>query len=160
MDWRGEWRCPALTTLALVMAISGPVQGVDVEQQARELEAMLMAPCCFSQQVSVHQSAAAEEVSEDLRKRLNAGETRDQILQAYVARYGKRILAQPPAEGFDRLLYLFPPLGLVLTAALVVMIVRRFTSRDPSEAKGPCCPGLPVEERYNADLDEQLRDLD
>ena len=152
--------CRALSTLALALAISGVVHAADVEQQARELETMLIAPCCFSQQVSVHQSAASADVREDLRRRLNGGETRDQILHAYVARYGKRVLAQPPAEGFDRLLYIFPPLGLVLTAALVVMIVRRFTRRNSSEEKGACCAGLPVDERFNADLDEQLRDLD
>jgi len=63
--------------------------------------ALSVAPCCFSQQVSVHPSAAAQEVKRDVRRPLAAGETQQQILDAYVAQYGKHILAEPRAEGFD-----------------------------------------------------------
>jgi cytochrome c-type biogenesis protein CcmH len=151
----------ALTALGIVLAIGGPVRGADVEREARELEARLIAPCCFSQQVSIHHSAAAEEVRQDIRRRLTGGETEDQVLQAYVARYGKRILAEPPAEGFDTLLHSLPPLGLVLTAALIVAIVRRFTIRGSSEAPPAAeSASAAIEKRYGDELDEQLRDLD
>lgn len=150
-----------LAVLILGLATTVPVRAGDLEREAREIEAMLIAPCCFSQQVSLHQSAAADDVRLDVRRRLAAGEARDQILQAYVAQYGKRILVQPPAEGFDRVLYILPPLGLVLTALLVVVIVRRFTAQRSHEptpvAEGA---GLAVEERYGEELDDQLRDLD
>ena len=103
-----------LVVLTLALTMSGSVAGSEIEVPARELEAMLIAPCCFSQQVSVHHSAGADEVRQDIRKRLSDGETREQILDAYVAQYGKRILAQPPAEGMARVLYILPPLALVL----------------------------------------------
>ena len=69
---------------ALSLAVAGAGVAADVEREAREIEAMLIAPCCFSQQVSVHQSPAADEVRADVRARLAAGETRQQILDAYV----------------------------------------------------------------------------
>src|SRR5688572_25781179 len=94
-----------LMVVIVAVTVSGSVAGTDIERQARELEAMLIAPCCFTQQVSVHHSAAADDVRQDIRKRLGGGETRDQILDAYVAQYGKRILAQPPAEGIASVLY-------------------------------------------------------
>lgn len=53
---------------------------------------MLMAPCCFAQQVSVYSSDAAQEAKADIRRRLAAGETQQQILDAYVAKYAKHIL--------------------------------------------------------------------
>jgi cytochrome c-type biogenesis protein CcmH len=146
--------------LVVVLAIGGPVFGTDAEQEARALEAMLIAPCCFSQQVSVHRSAAADEVRQDIRTRLAAGETRDEILDAYVAQYGKRVLAQPPAEGIDRVLYILPPLAFVLTAAVMVVIVRRFTASRAARAPVAYSAPGPVNERYRAELDEELRDLD
>jgi cytochrome c-type biogenesis protein CcmH len=150
-----------LTVLALGLLLAGPVRARDVEREARELEALLIAPCCFSQQVSLHQSPAADEVRHDVRRRLAAGETRDQILQAYVAQYGKRILATPPDEGFDRILHLLPPLGLALTAALLVFFFRRFTAARTPEPS-PVAPAAPpaLDERYRAALDDELRDLD
>ena len=149
-----------LIVLTSVLTMSGPLAAIDLEQQARELEAMLIAPCCFSQQVSVHLSPAADEVRQDIRKRLAAGETRDQILDAYVAQYGNRILAEPPAEGMTRVLYVLPPLVLMLTAALVVMIVRRFTGSQAAPAPAAFSTPVPAGDRYSAELDDELRDLD
>lgn len=146
-------------TLTLIAALAfGPVlSGADVEREARAIEAMIIAPCCFSQQVSVHQSPAADEVRKDVRARLAAGETRQQILDAYVAQYGKRILAEPPAKGFDLALYVLPPLLLILSAALVVMVLRRFSRRPALVADSP----LPAPSgTYDARLDDELRDLD
>ncbi len=129
----------------------------DIEREARALEGMLIAPCCFSQQVSVHQSPAADEVRKDVRARLAAGQTRQQILDAYVGNYGKRILAEPPAEGFDRALYLLPPLLLLGSAALVIWLVRRFSGRATQASEpAPVVAGG----NYDQKLDDELRDLD
>ena len=147
-----------MKTLTLIVALGlGPALSGDLEREARALEAMIIAPCCFSQQVSVHQSPAADEVRKDVRLRLAAGETREQILNAYVSQYGKRILAEPPAEGFDLALYVLPPLLLVSSAALVIVVVRRF-SRRPAVVTAVTAPAASAAD--NARLDDELRDLD
>jgi cytochrome c-type biogenesis protein CcmH len=152
-----------LTAMTLGLLLAVPAQTPDIEREAHEIEAMLIAPCCFSQQVSLHQSPAADEVRHDVRRRLAAGETREQILQAYVAQHGKRILATPPDEGFDRILHLLPPVGLVLTAAFLVVMFRRFTrasAAEPMEALPVTPVAAGAEKRYGAALDDELRDLD
>ena len=65
-----------LATLVLALAISPVLSGPDLEREARVVDAMLIAPCCFSQQVSVHQSPAADEVRRDVRRRLAEGQSR------------------------------------------------------------------------------------
>lgn len=151
---------PLLMAVTFAITTSGSVASTDIESQARELESMLIAPCCFSQQVSVHLSAAADEARRDIRRRLAGGQTREQILEAYVSEYGTRVLAQPPAEGMARILYILPPVALVLTAAAVVLIVRRFTASRAARATVAYAAPAPAEERYRAALDEELRDLD
>jgi cytochrome c-type biogenesis protein CcmH len=146
--------------LALALTIPGMPGAADVEQEARTLEAMLIAPCCFTQQVSIHRSEAAEEVRRDVRRRLAAGETREAILAAYVQQYGAQILAEPPADGFSALLYLLPPIGFALSAGLVFAFVRRFASRGTLASQPPVTAPPGVEDRYAAELDEALRDLD
>jgi cytochrome c-type biogenesis protein CcmH len=153
-----------LTILALAVLIPATAIAVDREQEARELEAMLIAPCCFVQQVSVHQSEAAVEIRRDIRQRLASGQTRDEILDAYVGQYGKRILAQPPAAGFDRLLYLVPPFALVLSAGLTVALVRRFALRrsfgpHKDEPQGAAGTGA-TDDTYAEALEDELRNLD
>jgi cytochrome c-type biogenesis protein CcmH len=145
---------PLLVLLFALTAGAAP-PGVDLEREARAIDAKLVAPCCFMQQVSVHQSAAAEEVKADVRRRLIAGETRQQILDAYVAQYGKHILAEPPAEGFDLALYVLPPIGLVASLGLIAWLIRRL-SHPPAIA----ATAAPASGDIDARLDEELRDLD
>ena len=68
-----------LLSMILVLSLATARPGPDLEIEARTIDAMLIAPCCFQQQVSLRQSAAAEEVRRDVRARLAAGQTRWQI---------------------------------------------------------------------------------
>jgi len=73
-----------------------------------------MAPCCYAQTVDLHESDAARQVRAELRQWLGEGLSDQQILERFTERYGARILAVPPAQGFNRWLYWLPAL---LTAA-------------------------------------------
>lgn len=147
-----------LYVLACLFVAHAAAADTDPEREARELERMLIAPCCFSQQVSEHNSPAAGEARKDIRARLARGETRQQILDAYVAQYGKHVLAEPPASGFDRLLYVIPPFVFLLSAGGVALLVRRFSrlSSPPPDATGP----PPTDAVQGQALDDALRDLD
>ena len=159
-----------LIPLALALVVAGPRPAAagpqaavpNVETEARAIDAMLIAPCCFSQQVSVHDSPAADEVRRDVRTRLAAGETRKQIVDAYVAQYGKRILAVPPPAGFDVTLYVTPVAVFLATAVAGVLAIRRFTRRasnDPAQSGPPAgVAGASAEDE--ARLDDELRDMD
>src|SRR5512136_2540971 len=111
-------------TLALWLAVAA-ADPQALEREAKQLEAKLIAPCCWSQQVSLHQSPAADEIKQNIRKMLGEGKTSQQILDLYVAEYGDRILAEPPARGFSLLFYVAPWLFLVVSVGLVVVVVRR-----------------------------------
>ena len=146
-------------TLLVALAAAPGLDPSAVEAHARTLEAKLIAPCCWSQQVSVHQSPAADEIRRDLRRRLARGETEQQILADYEVQFGERIFAEPPAKGFTRFLYVLPPVVLVAGAGLVVVLVRRFTGRQAEEPRAPA--DAPVDAKgYGEQLDEELRNLD
>ncbi len=156
--------------LACALLVAPVAAGADLEQEAREIERRLIAPCCFSQQVSVHQSGAADDARRDIRARLATGQTREQILDAYVSQYGKRVLAEPPAEGFDLTLHLMPVALLLAGTGIVIAVIRRFTSgRGIPAALAPAAAGPAAADvsRHAVDgtdlerrLDDELRDLD
>jgi cytochrome c-type biogenesis protein CcmH len=135
----------------------------DVEATARRLEAKLIAPCCWSQQVSVHQSPASDEVKRDVRARLARGETEQRILDDYVVQFGTRILAEPPAQGFNWALYVLPPVMLVVGAGLVFTLVRRFSSRReaaaPARGAETAAPAG-ANDAYARRLEDELADMD
>lgn len=147
----------ALLMLVGLTVAAGPDQAA-VEREAKQIERMLIAPCCWTQPVSDHYSAEADQIRSGIRTMLVSGKTRQQILDAYVAQYGERILAEPPAHGFKASLYVLPWIFLVLGGAVVFVAIRRLQSAAPAEAPGetPVTLNDPYEER----LDEELRDLD
>jgi cytochrome c-type biogenesis protein CcmH len=151
-----------ILVLALVALTLVPPQGADsaaLEREARQIETMLIAPCCWLQQVSQHQSQASDEVKQEIRVLLASGKTRQEVLDMFVAQYGPRILAEPPAKGFGRLLYVALPLAFVLSAAAVVVFVRRANAgRSLSAAASEDIPT--EDDRYAARLDDELRDMD
>lgn len=156
--------------LALLFALTTAVASADqaaVEAEAKRIEAELIAPCCWSQQVSVHQSPAADEVRKDVRLRLARGQTRQQVLDDYVVQFGTRILAEPPAKGFSSLLYVLPPVLLIAGAGLVVVLVRRFSSQAAAAATSAAAPGdgAPSAKRapdgaYGDRLEDELANMD
>lgn len=160
----------ALLAVSLVTGLNAASQPVAVDEAdeaalTREVQAVagkLMAPCCYSQQASVHQSDAAKEVRQDVRARLSRGESDVQILDAYVARYGKRILAEPPAAGFDLALYVFPVIVFGLSLVAVALILRRFSHHPHGDGPRTAVQNTvddgsaPLRQK----LDDALRDLD
>ena len=150
----------AAALLSAPAALAQPAADPAQEKEAKQIEAMVIAPCCWSQQVSVHQSPAADEVRKDIRKQIAEGKTRQQILDAYLAQYGERILAEPPARGFTRTLYVLPVLLLVLSGVVLSFVVTRM-ARQPALAGGSAePPAAESRDAYGEKLNEELRDLD
>lgn len=128
------------------------------EAVARTLESELIAPCCWSQQVSVHSSPAADAVRRDIRELLASGRSHDQIVDAYVARYGTRILAVPPNRGFSSLLHAWPWLAGLGSVLVLVWVLRVITPR-PRAAMARAA-GPPISAAEAERLESELRDVD
>jgi len=72
-----------------------------------------------------------------IQKEIAAGKDETAILQDMTLRYGVKVLATPPAQGFNLTVWILPILGLMVGLAAVVLIVRHW--RNPSAEP----PGLP-----------------
>ncbi len=85
-------------------------------------------------------------------KEAQAGKGETQILQDLVLRYGVAVLASPPAKGFDWMVWVLPPIGVIVGLALVVLIVRRWRGPRPEPP-----PPAPVDEKLLQAVDEELK---
>jgi cytochrome c-type biogenesis protein CcmH len=85
------------------------------------------------------------------------GKTADEVVAAFVAKYGETALMAPPKRGFNWAAYLLP--GVVITTVGIVLaavLIRRSrTAPAPAVAPGPQLAGLTPEEaaRLKAELD-------
>ena len=83
------------------------------------------------------------------------------VQKAYSAKFGTKSLALPPNEGLSRLIWALPLLGIVLGAALIVVVARRWVRQGAAaqKVKAPLEANAPRDD-YDDKLDRELSDLD
>lgn len=66
-------------------------------QQARidRLEHAVLAPCCYTESVAIHQSEIAVKMRVEIARWVAAGKTDQEILNTYVGLYGAKVLVDP-----------------------------------------------------------------
>jgi cytochrome c-type biogenesis protein CcmH len=128
------------------------------EETAREIEAMLIAPCCWSQPVSQHYSEAADQIRREVRKLLAAGKSKQEILDYYVSEYGERILASPRPRGFNLLAYVLPWAFLLAGAITLVIFLKKRTLKLPDEQLSDANRG-PLDEQHARRVEREIRKL-
>ncbi|HLY64609.1 MAG TPA: cytochrome c-type biogenesis protein CcmH [Chloroflexota bacterium] len=99
------------TTLAQSYTSTAGSQALD--DQALAIANQLQCPVCENVTVAYSNSTLASEMRQVIREKLAQGETRDQIIQYFVDRYGEAILTQPPKHGLNLLVWLLPAGGLL-----------------------------------------------
>ena len=83
------------------------------------------------------------------------GQTEQQIKDYFVAGFGVRVLAQPPAQGTSLLLYVLPIMGLMVGVVIVVWLLRRLRARGAQAlvaAPAPKSSGDEYTDRVERDL--------
>jgi cytochrome c-type biogenesis protein CcmH len=125
------------------------------EELVRELENMLIAPCCWSQPISQHYSEVSEKMRKEVREMVAAGKSRDEILDSYVSEYGERILATPRPRGFNALAYVLPWAALILGGWLLFVLLRKLRAPAPAAIAAP-----PPDARYTSIVEKEIKDLD
>jgi cytochrome c-type biogenesis protein CcmH len=104
-----------------------------LEERAHRLESRLVAPCCFRQVLTMHDTDPARTMKAEIRRALEAGRSDEEILQGYVDRYGIQILSEPPAVGFHRILSVAPPVLFAVGLAVLLAVLYRWRRRTPVE---------------------------
>jgi cytochrome c-type biogenesis protein CcmH len=151
----------SLLVLALAAA-SLPQGGSPLENpRVRRLGDQLACLCgCGSTITSCNmlQCHFAEPARERLLAMVNAGDSDAAIFDAFVQQYGKRILLQPPAEGFNLLGWIMPFVAIALGLAMVWWLIQRF--RKPlAVAGGPDLDPAALA-RYQERIEKDLEKLD
>jgi cytochrome c-type biogenesis protein CcmH len=119
-----------------------------------DLEDEVMCPACDTT-LDQSDSPIARRMEADISRRIAAGQSKQEIKDALVADFGKKILAAPPKEGFDLLAWVLPFVGLIGGALALGLLAWRWSrGREPP----PPAPALsPALERR---VDDELASFD
>ena len=102
-----------------------------LEARTSALASTLRCPVCQGESIQDSPSELAQNMRAVVRDQLRAGRTPDEVKQYFVSKYGEWILLEPEMKGLNVLLYVFPVLLVVGGLALVVVLVKRWTTPPP-----------------------------
>ena len=99
--------------LSLITEINNSISE-NIDDQVSEISYLLMCPVCQGQSVGESNSDLAKDMRSIIRKKVQEGESQEEIISYFVNRYGDSILGSPPAKGVNWLLWLLPLFSLIL----------------------------------------------
>ena len=136
-----------------VLALMGPATAVEpdeilsdpvLENRARELSAQLRCLVCQNQSIDDSDAPLARDLRILVRERLTSGDTDAQVIDFVVARYGEFVLLKPRLNEHTLVLWLTPPLALLLGGFALWRLGRR--KGNPAAGGGDSGPGLTPDE--------------
>jgi cytochrome c-type biogenesis protein CcmH len=133
-----ERRAIAVVLVALLLLLVRPALADDVDAEARDIGRTLRCPVCQNLSVADSPSELATQMRAVIRAKVAAGESRQQVLDYFVDRYGEDVLLDPPKRGFGLLVWAGPPLVLAIGAAILGLVIARWR-RTPTPGR----PGTP-----------------
>ena len=138
-----------------VQAQEQPPQGPS-DNEVNAIAKQLYCPVCENIPLDVCPTQACAQWRELIREKLTAGWSEDEIKTYFVAQYGDRVLAQPPASGLNWLVYIIPPLAIIVGVYILYRALRawRQPPEDEIEEKQP---SEAVDDDYVARIEEELR---
>jgi cytochrome c-type biogenesis protein CcmH len=145
--------------LGLVFMFSGSALAQDVRPSDDEVNAVakgIYCPVCENTPLDVCPTQVCAQWRELIREQLAMGWTETQIRQYFVDQYGDRVLATPPAQGLNWLVYVLPPVAILAGAFILFRTLRTWKKTLPvvdSEA----VETIQGEDEYIARLESELR---
>lgn len=108
---RARWPWLVLVSLllgGLAVAAVGDSDATSPEEQVRSISESIKCPTCQGQSVADSNASAAKAIRTEIGRRLEEGQTEDQIRGYIASRYGEESLLTPPRSGVAGLIWFLP----------------------------------------------------
>jgi cytochrome c-type biogenesis protein CcmH len=118
----------AVVVIAVVVLWSRSGPSDAPAARATRLNDELACPVCVGEAVSASNAPESRAIRTDIVKRIRAGQSDEEIRNAYVAIYGEHILLTPSNDGIGIIAWGVPIVAFVLGGAGIVFAVRRWSN--------------------------------
>jgi cytochrome c-type biogenesis protein CcmH len=151
---------------ALVIMLAGFFAGsvfaqdtTPTDNEVNAIAKQLYCPVCENTPLDVCPTEACRQWRELIRQQLTDGWTEEQIKDYFVENYGARVLAEPPREGLNWLVYLIPPAIILAGAVILFRTLKGWTTPRAASAaaSGAGAAVSSQKDKYVKRLEEELK---
>jgi cytochrome c-type biogenesis protein CcmH len=104
--------------------------GGPTDDEVNAIAKNLYCPVCENVPLDVCGTVACQQWRQQIHDKLAEGWTEQQIYDYFVELYGDRVLAAPPARGLNWLVYILPPLIILLGGYAVARLLRNWRAQE------------------------------
>lgn len=140
--------------IILLLSVLSLAWASDIQEDLiKDLEQNLIAPCCWSGTVYDH---GHPEMEKEIRQMVEGGQTRQEIIDHFLARYGERILASPVASGFNLMAWITP----IIIGLIGIAVFLNYLRTPKAVADGKLKPKSDLKIPYDDQIERELKALD
>ena len=121
----GPWIALGLVVVVALAFVLWPDGSRSPSARAHDLETELKCPECQGLSVADSQAPTSRAIRADVARRIAAGQSDEEIRQAYVDNYGEGILLAPQDSGVSLLVWILPIVVVAMGATGIVFALRR-----------------------------------
>ena len=149
----------ATTFLVLLMLpahAQTPAPGNPSDDEINAIAKQLYCPVCENIPLDVCGTQACEQWRGLIRQRLGEGWSEEQIKEYFVTQYGDRVLATPPAHGINWLIYVVPPLIILVGVYILYQIFRPRKQQKPKIVEETAAASSTQQNEYIKRIEDEL----
>lgn len=165
--WRNGETTVALLVVSAVAALAACSTSTsplpEAQQRAQSLDKSLICPICPGETIDRSQVQLANQMQVIVREQIQEGRSDAEIQQFFVDRYGERVLASPPKDGFNLVMWIAPPVGIALGLLVLYAITKSMLRPGPAPALRTSSAGSSRDaelEAYMELVDKELGEID
>jgi len=145
-----------LITFFIIAAVLDASAAKSIDDQVKEIAYLLMCPVCQGQSVGESNSNLAHDMRDIIRKQLEEGKSKEEILAYFVNSYGESILASPPPKGINWLLWLLPGVAIVFGGLGIILFLYKSQSNKNDDKHTSENTRPEVDNDYIKRIEEEL----
>lgn len=153
---RNIWIILTALVLALVWVTGVAAQTpIPSDDEVNAVARQLFCPVCENTPLDVCPTQACAQWRELIRTKLSEGWSAEQIKQYFATQYGARVLSEPPKQGLNWLIYIVPPVLMLIGVYILfraVQSMRKPLPENEQEAETP----LSDSDEYMRRVEEEL----
>lgn len=130
-DWRTSTGWAVTVVLATIVIVGFVLGDARPEDRVAALGASIRCPVCQGEAIIDSPATTAQVMMEIVEEKVASGESDEQIIQYFTARYGDGILLDPPLEGKTLMVWILP---LLAVGGGIWMIRSRLRARAGAES--------------------------
>jgi cytochrome c-type biogenesis protein CcmH len=130
---------------------------VPSDDEVNAVARQLFCPVCENTPLDVCPTQACAQWRELIRTKLSQGWTADQIKQYFATQYGSRVLAEPPRQGLNWLVYVIPPVLMLIGVYILYRALQSMRKQPALADMNTVEPTAPDSDEYIRRVEEELK---